>query len=35
MAGPAQWQRVKRLRRDTHEPGSSCWLHGDGFCFSL
>jgi protein-L-isoaspartate(D-aspartate) O-methyltransferase len=34
MAGPAQWQRVKRLRRDTHEPGSSCWLHGDGFCFS-
>ncbi len=34
MAGPAQWQGVKRLRRDRHEPGSSCWLHGDGFCFS-
>jgi protein-L-isoaspartate(D-aspartate) O-methyltransferase len=34
MAGPAQWQGVKRLRRDAHEPVSSCWLHGDGFCFS-
>ena len=23
-----------RLRRDQHEPLSSCWFHGDGFCFA-
>ena len=34
MAGPAQWQAVKRLRRDPHEPGASCWLHADACCFS-
>jgi protein-L-isoaspartate(D-aspartate) O-methyltransferase len=26
---------VKRLRRDTHEPSSSCWLHGATWCLSL
>ena len=34
MAGPAQWQSVKRLRRDAHEPDTSCWLHRAGCCFS-
>jgi protein-L-isoaspartate(D-aspartate) O-methyltransferase len=33
-AGPLQWQAVKRLRRDAHDVDSSCWLHGDGCCFS-
>jgi protein-L-isoaspartate(D-aspartate) O-methyltransferase len=26
---------LKTLRRDQHEPSSSCWLHGPGFCLSL
>lgn len=26
---------AKRLRRDTHDPGPSCWLHGPTCCFSL
>ena len=34
MGGPMQWAAVKRLRRDTHEPSASCWLHGDGWCWS-
>jgi protein-L-isoaspartate(D-aspartate) O-methyltransferase len=34
MAGPAQWQAVKRLRRDTHEPAASCWLHAPSWCLS-
>jgi protein-L-isoaspartate(D-aspartate) O-methyltransferase len=25
---------VQSLRRDTHEPGPGCWLHGEGFCLS-
>ncbi len=29
------WFNVKRLRRDAHEAGSTCWLHADGFCLSL
>jgi protein-L-isoaspartate(D-aspartate) O-methyltransferase len=33
-AGPAQWQSVKRLRRDPHQPEASCWLHRDACCFS-
>ncbi len=31
--GPAQWMAVKRLRRDSHEPDASCWLHGRSCCF--
>jgi protein-L-isoaspartate(D-aspartate) O-methyltransferase len=34
MAGPAQWQAVKRLRRDTHEPAASCWYHAPNCCLS-
>lgn len=34
MSGPMQWQAVRRLRRDAHEASPSCWLHGDGFCFT-
>jgi protein-L-isoaspartate(D-aspartate) O-methyltransferase len=34
MSGPGQWQAVTRLRRDAHDRASSCWFHGDGFCFS-
>jgi protein-L-isoaspartate(D-aspartate) O-methyltransferase len=26
--------QLKRLRRDAHEAGQACWLHGDGICFS-
>jgi protein-L-isoaspartate(D-aspartate) O-methyltransferase len=25
---------VQSLRRDSHEPEETCWLHGNGFCFS-
>jgi protein-L-isoaspartate(D-aspartate) O-methyltransferase len=25
---------VQSLRRDAHEEEETCWLHGDGFCFS-
>jgi protein-L-isoaspartate(D-aspartate) O-methyltransferase len=25
---------VQSLRRDAHEGEETCWLHGDGFCFS-
>ncbi len=25
---------LTRLRRDPHDPSSSCWLHTDGFCLS-
>ena len=28
------WRQVKRLRRDAHNPGESCWLHDDDFCFA-
>jgi protein-L-isoaspartate(D-aspartate) O-methyltransferase len=34
MAGPGQWQAVKRLRRDRHAAAPSCWLHTDACCFS-
>jgi protein-L-isoaspartate(D-aspartate) O-methyltransferase len=34
MTGPQQWQSVTRLRRDPHDPGLSCWLHGPSFCLS-
>ena len=34
LAGPGQWQAVKRLRRDPHDAASSCWLHTEKCCFS-
>lgn len=34
MAGPAQWQAVTHLRRDAHEPSSSCWFHAASCCLS-
>jgi len=34
MAGPATWQAVAELRRDAHEPGDTCWLHGSTCCLS-
>lgn len=34
MAGPAQWMAIKHLRRDAHDPSSSCWFHGPTFCLS-
>ena len=34
MAGPQRAMAVTRLRRDAHEPGPGCWLHGAGFCLS-
>ena len=27
-------EEVRHLRRDEHDPGASCWLHGHGFCLS-
>ena len=35
MAGPMQWTKVRRLRRDAHDPGESCWLHLANCCFSV
>ena len=34
LAGPMQWQAVKHLRRDRHEPDSTCWYHASDFCLS-
>jgi protein-L-isoaspartate(D-aspartate) O-methyltransferase len=34
MTGPQRAQAITRLRRDAHDPGLSCWLHGAGFCLS-
>jgi protein-L-isoaspartate(D-aspartate) O-methyltransferase len=34
MGGPMQWNAVKRMRRDPHEPSASCWLHGPAWCWS-
>jgi protein-L-isoaspartate(D-aspartate) O-methyltransferase len=28
------WESVRSLRRDAHEQEVTCWLHGQGFCFS-
>ena len=29
------WFTVRRLRRDSHDLTSTCWLHGPDFCLSL
>lgn len=34
MGGPPRWLAVKRLRRDPHDPGESCWLHAPNCCLS-
>jgi protein-L-isoaspartate(D-aspartate) O-methyltransferase len=26
---------IRRLRRDAHDPGARCWLHGSTFCLSV
>jgi protein-L-isoaspartate(D-aspartate) O-methyltransferase len=28
------WGSVQTLRRESHEPSDTCWLHGDIFCLS-
>ena len=28
------WKSVQSLRRDTHEPADTCWLHSERFCLS-
>jgi protein-L-isoaspartate(D-aspartate) O-methyltransferase len=33
--GPARWQAVTRLRRDRHEPSSTCWFHAPNCCLSV
>ena len=33
MKGP--FPRVKRLRRDSHESGPACWLHGPTVCLGM
>jgi len=30
----ALFPALRRLRRDVHEPGARCWLHGSTFCLS-
>jgi protein-L-isoaspartate(D-aspartate) O-methyltransferase len=35
MGGPSQWQKITRLRRDSHDMSTGCWLHGDTFCLSM
>jgi protein-L-isoaspartate(D-aspartate) O-methyltransferase len=35
LGGPAQWSAVTRLRRDSHQASSSCWLHTARFCLSM
>jgi protein-L-isoaspartate(D-aspartate) O-methyltransferase len=34
MSGPMQWAAIKTVRRDAHEPASSCWFHSEAFCIS-
>jgi len=34
MRGAMQWHAIKRLRRDSHDESSACWLHGEHFCLS-
>jgi protein-L-isoaspartate(D-aspartate) O-methyltransferase len=34
MGGPQKFAALSRLRRDAHEPSSSCWLHDAAFCLS-
>lgn len=34
MARLDQGELIRSLRRDKHERLSTCWLHGDGYCFS-
>jgi protein-L-isoaspartate(D-aspartate) O-methyltransferase len=29
-----EWRSVQSLRRESHEPNNTCWLHGEDFCFS-
>ena len=29
-----QYPRLNRLRRDSHDESTDCWLHGSGFCLS-
>jgi protein-L-isoaspartate(D-aspartate) O-methyltransferase len=29
------WPKITQLRRDRHEPSSSCWLHAERFCLAL
>jgi protein-L-isoaspartate(D-aspartate) O-methyltransferase len=32
---PEQAEAVRTLRRDRHDREATCWLHGEGYCFSL
>jgi len=32
--GAAGQRLVRSLRLDTHAQDATCWLHGDGYCFS-
>ena len=34
QAGPQAWSAVTRLRRDSHDPSLSCWLHAPHCCLS-
>jgi hypothetical protein len=31
----ALFPRLRRLRRDSHQPGAACWLDAAAFCLSL
>jgi hypothetical protein len=34
MSGPMPWAAIKTIRRDAHEPASSCWLHSEDWCIT-
>ena len=34
VGDPAGQREIKSLRRDSHKPAKSCWLHGKGWCLS-
>jgi protein-L-isoaspartate(D-aspartate) O-methyltransferase len=34
LGDPAGQRELKSLRRDSHRPGKTCWLHGKGWCLS-
>ena len=34
LGDPAGQREIKSLRRDSHKPAETCWLHGDGWCLS-
>lgn len=34
LGDPSGQREIKSLRRDSHKPAKTCWLHGKGWCLS-